>query len=87
MDADYGDEIEKLVINVTETIEENRENIIIKTVAPYLERVTEQKISKAELRQMVRAWASWKSFRNGDLLYCPCCGTDMRGEANDLQTK
>lgn len=72
-------EIGEIAATMTTRAVENTENFIFRTIAPYCERATETKISKAELTDALMKQKARKPIYDAPILeavraYCPTCG-------------
>lgn len=74
-------EISEIAATMTTRAVEESENFIFQTIAPYCERITETKISKAELADALMKQKARKPIREQWRSVCPTCGAGIyRGE-------
>lgn len=74
-------EISEIAATMTKRAVEESENFIFQTIAPYCERITETKISKAELADALMKQKARKPIREQWRSVCPICGAGIyRGE-------
>lgn len=74
-------EISEIAATMKTRAVEESENFIFQTIAPYCERITETKISKAELADALMKQKARKPLGNSYPQKCPVCGAGIyRGE-------